>query len=167
VTLWSHTTPWLACDTKMRKTVEWHYELLRIIIVSRMTIWAVARTGARPVARHSSYCHSWHYDDSQQFIVSRMTLRWSHGSTRASCVTYEWVTSHLITSRHTWMDHGKYEWREAWSYAWVVSRMGESCHMWMSRVTYGWVTSHVNSNTSHMNVSCYTCAGGAVDTDNL
>jgi len=72
-----------------------------------------------------------------------MTLRhhvlWPQQEPRRSCshgwvmahalVTYEWVTSRMNESCHTWMSHATHEW--------VMPHMNESCHTWMSLVTHG------------------------------
>ena len=55
-----------------------------------------------------------------------------------SCLTYEWVMSHV------WMSHVTHEW--------VTSHMNESRH------TYEWVMSHIwKSHVTHMNESRHTC----------
>ena len=90
-------------------------------------------------SRHSAMARDFVFGTQMNHVpyecfISRINesfLMWISHGTHQSCLTYEWVMSHI------WMSH--------------VPHMNESC------LTYEWVMSHIwMSHVSHMNESCLT-----------
>ena len=84
--------------------------------------------------------------------VLGMSWRWIHMN--ESCLTCEWVISHICMSHVTHANESCYTYEWVMSHIWMshVTHMNDSCH------TCEWVMAHVwMSHVTHMNESCHTC----------
>jgi len=86
-------------------------------------------------------CHAWMSWVTFGHVVSYPYV-WRH--IRMSCVTYEWVKSHVNKSRCIWKSRVIIEWVS--SHEWVASHMYESRCIWKSRVIIEWISSHMNKS---------------------